>query len=226
MPRPADTQLRLRLSREPDVGREPFVVSPSNQEAVELIETWPNWPGGAVALAGPEGSGKTHLGRIWAERTGAVLADRVVFEADGLPNGPVLIDDADGAPADVSLFHLLNRTEPGASVLMMGRLPPRRWTAALPDLRSRLNAIVCVEIREPDDALLKAVMMRLFRDRNIRPGPDLLAYLLRRIERSVPAAQAVVARLDEVADAGRREVTRTLAREILEDVDKTGDLFA
>jgi len=92
-------------------------------------------------------------------------------------------------------------------------------------MRSRLNALFVAKIEAPDDVVLSAVMVKLFRERNIRPGEDVLAYLLNRIERSIPAAREVVHRIDDVADAERREITRVLARQILENEEKTLDLF-
>ena len=226
MARPADTQLRLALDREPDFRRDQFVISESNFRAVSMVDAWPAWPNGVIAVVGPEGSGKTHLARAWAARAGATIANPLKLVAGRLPNGPVLLDDWESDVADEGLFHLLNRTDPGASVLLTSRLAPRLWATALPDLRSRLNAIVTVELGVPDDLLLQGVLLKLFRDKNIRPDGDLLGYLLRRIERSVRAAETIVARLDEAAGAGGREVTRALAREVLEGDDSNGDLFA
>ena len=79
------------------------------------------------------------------------------------------------------------------------------------------------EIEEPDDAVLEGVLRKLFRERHIRPADDLFPYLLRRIERSIPQAREVVARLDDAGDAAGRPITRALAREVLEDVQ--GDLL-
>ena len=92
---------------------------------------------------------------------------------------------------------------------------PRAWSTDLPDLRSRLNALMVVELQSPDDVVLEAMLDRLFRERNIRPKKAVLEYLVRRIERSAKAAKVVVERLDEVAAAERRNITPQLAREVL-----------
>src|SRR5437764_13803906 len=110
MARPVDTQLRLALHREPDFRRDQFVVSESNRGAVSMVDAWPAWPNGVIALIGPEGSGKTHLARAWAARVGASMADPLRLVAGRVPNGPVLLDDWEGGVADEGLFHLLNRT--------------------------------------------------------------------------------------------------------------------
>ncbi len=216
-------QLRLSLERTPNHARAAFVVSRSNMLAVEALDGWPDWRGGALALVGPPGSGKTHLAAIWAERTGAAS-----FPSDGVDmvgDGPVLVEDAGGRLADETLFHLLNRSlRPGGGLLLTSRVAPSRWPVHLPDLRSRLNALPTAYIEEPDDPVLTAMLDKFFFERNIRPSAELLAYLLRRIERSAQSAQSVVARLDEAADATGRRASRALARLVLgeEPVEATG----
>ena len=81
------------------------------------------------------------------------------------------------------------------------------------------------ELLAPDDAVLSAALAKFFRERNIKPAEDLVPYLLRRIERSIPHARAIVAMLDEMADAEQRPVSRALARQVLENGPATGDLF-
>ena len=209
-------QLRLGLSRALRSGRADFVVSAANAEAVRQLDAWPQWPGGALALVGPAGSGKSHLAAVWTERAGALPPDTAA------PLAPVVFEDVDRAPADEALFHLLNSAAERGGVLLTARTRPSAWPTALPDLRSRLNALSVAELSEPDDAVLSGVLARLFAQRSIRPPEDLIPYLLRRIERSVPKARDVVERLDEEAAALHRPVTRALAREVLE---ASGDLF-
>ena len=202
-------------------------MSASNAEAARAVDAWPQWHGGVLALAGPAGAGKTHLARSWLERTGAVALDARGPRSDlGELNGrPVLIEDADASDPE-TLFHLINMAaQPNGGLLLTARTAPVLWPAVLPDLRSRLNALRVAEIGEPDDELLQAVMQKFFRERHIRPSDDLFAYLLRRMERSVPVALALVERLDEASGAEHRPVSRALAREILEVDDATPDLF-
>lgn len=193
------------------------MTSAANQTALAAVEAWPAWPGGALALVGPEGAGKTHLATIWAERAGAVR-----YAAGATPEGrPVLVEDADQI-GDEALFHLINRAPGDGGLLLTARTRPASWRAALPDLRSRLNALTVAEIGAPDDALLIAVLEALFREQHIRAAPDLYEFLLRRMERSVTAARRLVGQLDAAAAEQGRPVNRALAREVL---DATADLF-
>jgi chromosomal replication initiation ATPase DnaA len=214
-------QLPLRLDREAGHDRADFVVSASNAAAVRAVDAWPQWHGGCLALVGPAGAGKTHLARSWAEQAGAVLFRAGLDPAAALDR-PVLWEDADRDADEEALFHLINLAPTSGGVLLTARTRPASWPAALPDLRSRLNAMPVAELSEPDDAVLCGVMAKLFRERNIRPPDDLLPYLARRVERSVPKVREIVERLDEEASAAHRPVTRALAREVLDD---SGDLF-
>lgn len=200
------------------------MVSPANAQAAETIDAWPEWRDGGLVLCGPEASGKTHLASAWARRAGALVLQPGVDLAT-LKDRPLLIEAADTWPDPESLFHLLNRAVTGQSLLLTSRLRPTAWNADLPDLRSRLNALFVVEISEPDDALLEGLMLKLFRERHIRPADDVLPYLLRRMERSAPAARALVDRIDEAASAEGRAISRVLVRQILEIEAETPDLF-
>ena len=223
-------QLRLELRRTAAHQRETFIVSPTNEAAVRAVDGWPNWHGGCLALIGPEGVGKTHLAVAWATRAGAAALTPTDLAAGldltRLRGQPVLFENADRGAPDELLFHLINMAgEPGGGLLLTARTPPSAWPTALPDLRSRLNALPVAELPPPDDCVLEGVLNKFFRERNIKPGEDLIPYLLRRIERSIPRAQEIVARLDEVADAEHRAVSRALARQILEIDGESRDLF-
>ncbi len=217
--------MRLALDPSPSHAPGEFIVSESNAAAVAAVEAWPAWPGGRLALIGPEGSGKTHLARVWAERVGAMVLEWDDPDLGSVGDRPVLLEDADRRGADEPLFHLINMADAGTSLLITGRETPSAWPARLPDLRSRLNALVVARMGAPDDVVLRGVVIKLFRERNIRPPEDAVDYLLRRIERSIPAAAAVVARIDEVSGAEKRNVTRAFVRQILEDQGAARDLF-
>ncbi|WP_296598753.1 chromosomal replication initiator DnaA [Phenylobacterium sp.] len=211
-------QLRLSLGRTGPASFADFVRGPSNADAVAAVETWPVWRDGALALVGPMGSGKTHLARAWAEMAGAAILDAWSPDVQAAAGRPVLLEDADRAPATEGLFHLINlAARPGGGLLITARSRPAGWPAALPDLRSRLNALPVAEIEPPDDEVLEGVLRKFFRDRNIRPPEAVYRYLLTRMNRSIPDAAEIVCRLDEAGDEGFRPVTRALARQILDD---------
>jgi chromosomal replication initiation ATPase DnaA len=217
-------QMRLPLQRDLPDGAEGFVVSDCNRAAVETLADWPNPIGGVMAICGPAGCGKSRLAQIWAERVGAVAiqgAEAALIDPVELDGRPVLLDPAKEADEE-TLFHLINQAQaPGGALLLVARSAPSSWQVALPDLRSRLDAVFSVPMEVPDDAVLSAMLEARFAERGIRPQKDVVPYLLRRIDRSAAAAAEVVARLDRL----HRPVTRALAREAVEGVPESGELF-
>jgi chromosomal replication initiation ATPase DnaA len=216
-------QLRLRLQRSAPFTREAFVAGPSNADALAALDSWPNWPGGCLVLVGAPGVGKSHLAQAWAATARATWLLREAPDLEAATAGPALVEDVDqGAPAE-ALFHLINlAARDGGGLLMTARTRPASWPSPLPDLRSRLNALFVAEIGPPDDIVLEGVLRRFFRERSIRPAPEVYSYMLRRMPRSIPKAEELVRRMDEAADGA---ISRLLARSILEADTQNLDLF-
>jgi chromosomal replication initiation ATPase DnaA len=214
-------QLPLDLALEPRYGAEDFLVSGSNADAYALMEAWPNWPGGMLALSGPAASGKSHLAAIWAERAGArLLSGRALAKAD-LPAlaaaGAVAVEDADrGKLPESELFHLINLAqERRASLLLTSLQPPAAWNVRTPDLASRLRKLPLAAISEPDDALLRTLLVKLFLDRQLIVDTALVEYLTPRIERSFAGVRRTVELLDRETLARGKRLTRAMAAKIL-----------
>ena len=215
-------QLVLALDHAESFARDDFLAGPSNAAALALIERWPDWPDRAMALVGPEGAGKTHLASIWAEASGArVLSASLLARGDlpaALATGALVLEDLDSSDIDEpALFHLLNLAREERSFLL---ITAREALTALPvtigDLASRLRAVPAVTLDAPDDALLRAVLVKLAADRQMAVDEALVNYLATRIERSFAAAGLAIARLDEEAIRQQRPVTRALAAELFQ----------
>jgi chromosomal replication initiation ATPase DnaA len=213
-------QLAFALPHAESFAREDFLGGASNAAALRLIEQWPDWPDRVLALVGPEGAGKSHLAAIWAEIAGA---RRVSARALGgtdliaeLATAALVVEDAGDEFDERALFHLINLVrQEEAYLLITARAAPATWHAALPDLCSRLRAIPAVTLDPPDDALLRAVMVKLFADRQLAVDESLIGYLAARIERSFAGARAAVDDLDREALRQKRPVTRALAAELM-----------
>jgi chromosomal replication initiation ATPase DnaA len=215
-------QLALALDHAESYAREDFLSGPCNEGPLQLIDSWPEWPANALALVGPEGSGKTHLAMIWAAVAGArVISARALREAElpsALATGALVVEDAATGADDRALFHLINLArEEEASLLFTARNAPATWAVVIPDLASRLRALPVLTLQAPDDAMLRAVIVKLAADRQLTLDESVVGYLSTRIERSFAAARAAVIMLDNEALRQRRPATRALAAEIFRE---------
>lgn len=221
-------QLALALPHAESLSRDDFLEGPANAAALSLIDSWPDWPNRIMLLAGPEGSGKSHLAAVWAEQAGArsttahalsVAAVPAALAAGALATGALVVEDLNPSGFDErALFHLMNLArEDQAFVLMTARVPPAAFPIELRDLRSRLRAVPVVTLLPPDDQLFRALIVKFCADRQLSVDETVVSYLATRIERSFVAARQAVELLDTEALRLGRPATRALAAELLRD---------
>ncbi|HTC82708.1 MAG TPA: hypothetical protein VK683_00070 [Rhizomicrobium sp.] len=209
------TQLVLPLETRSAQGRADFIVAPGNERAVAFIDSYPNWPAPAAALYGPPASGKSHLAAVWADKAGAKIVEAQSLRIE-IPEGALVVENVGPGAPEAPLFALLER---GAPLLLTAQVPPAEWPRAfdfsLPDLASRLRALLAFALWAPDDALLMGLAVKLFADRQLAVSEEVVAYLALRIERSFAAARDAVAALDAAALAEQRRITVPLLRRVL-----------
>jgi chromosomal replication initiation ATPase DnaA len=214
-------QLAFALPHAESLTRDDFLEGPANSAGLALVESWPDWPNRTMLLVGPEGSGKSHLGAIWAEQAGARSTTAHALTAAAVPGalatGALVVEDLKAGDFDErALFHLLNLArEDEASVLITAREPPSVFEVELRDLRSRLRALPTVSLLPPDDQLFRALIVKFCADRQMAVDETVVSYLASRIERSFAAARRAVELLDTEALRLGRPVTRALAAELL-----------
>jgi chromosomal replication initiation ATPase DnaA len=189
------SQMALPLGWPADPRDDAFLVTPSNAHAVQLLEHWGSWPVRTAILTGPRRSGRSLLARIFAAKSGGMI-----------------VDDAERVD-ETDLFHLWNRAQDERRPLVIvADQPPPIWTVTLPDLRTRLGASPHAAVHPPDDALAMALLDRLFARRALDARPDLIEWLVARIERSHLAIERVVDALDQESLERHRRLTIPLAR--------------
>lgn len=219
-------QIPFDFDPRPALGGEDFLVAPSNADAVQWVERWPDWPGPVLAIVAPEGAGKTHLANVFQAQTGARLVsvnDLHSQRADGVLAGAaalVLEDVETFLEADLAeeLLHLYNLArEDDVKILMTAARPPSRWAITLKDLSSRLKTAPVAEISPPDDALITALIVKQFADRQLSVDQDVLMYMLARMDRSFSAVRNLIQDIDEHALAQKRAITVPLVRGVLEN---------
>lgn len=225
-------QLTFDLPVRTALGRDDFFVSPANAVAVAAIDDWQHWPGQKLILTGPKGSGKSHLTHVWAADAGAKVVSTQDLETDQISNlvattPNIAVEDIEliaGNPlGEQALFHLFNLAlSEGGNLLMTGLTPPATWPITLPDLKSRLQGCNLAHLSPPDDALLSAVLFKLFADRQIDVQISTIDYLTKRMERSFDTAAKLVAELDAMALSERRAITRNMATRVLDNASPGG----
>jgi len=224
-PRTASPQLTLELAPEPGFERENFVVSGSNEQAYAMIELWPNWPDPMLLILGPPGAGKSHLGAIWASTAKAGIQSAASLAAANIEElaaaGPLLLEDADAiGEREAQLFHLVNlMRERGMALLITAKTPPDAWGLRTADLVSRLRLAPTVAIGPPDDALMRAVLVKLLIDRQLVIDTSVVGYIALRLERSLDAARSFIDALDREALARQRRISRAIAADVLRSID-------
>lgn len=222
---PGRHQLALDLPHEPASGLDDFIRGAANAVALDFVLSWPEWPSPAAILTGPAGAGKSHLARIWADRSGALVVpagDPRLGDLVREPGQRLVIEDADTRKADeTALFHLFNHTvETGGAVLFTARMAPAQWRIGLADLASRLRAATLIEISAPDERLLEAVLVKQFADRQLEVGTGVILFILNRMERSLDTARELVARLDRRSLEEGQRVTSRLAAQVLAEMEE------
>lgn len=217
-------QLTFELPARPALGRDAFFVSASNSHALERLDDWKNWPNKRMMLTGPKGSGKTHLAYVWATESGAQIVESTDLTADFIRTAKtgdlLVVENADRVAGHTSLeedlFHLYNALGTlGGHLLLIAETAPSRWDIKLPDLKSRLMSMDVIALEPPDDALLSMLLVKLFRDRQIVIDPELIPYLVARMERSSLAAQELVNALDKASLRQKKPVNKRLALSVL-----------
>jgi chromosomal replication initiation ATPase DnaA len=225
MPMRNAKQIPLDLAGRPALGREDFLIGPSNADAVAWIDRWPNWPAPLLIISGPAASGKSHLAAVWREKTEAAIVEPEALrfetaEEIAARGNTIVIDGLDlligMREAETTLFHLYNIfKEERRHFLVTTRLNISATDFVVADLASRMRAAPLATIRSPDDMLLGSVLIKLFSDRQLNVGNDVVKYILPRMERSFGAARELVARIDTLALAQKRAVSIPLARDAL-----------
>lgn len=230
-------QIPIQFDNRPALDLEDYIVTKCNIEAVSMIDSWPNWPFFAVCVYGDEGSGKTHLSNVFSNLVlskNPKLGKVPVYQAKDIKEDMIeglicdetskciIIENADDGDFDEdAMFHLYNsfRSDSGF-ILFTARTAPSRWKLKLPDLKTRLNIMPMIEIKEPDDELLSMLIVKLFSDRQVQITPDVVSYLTKNIERSFKSTKIMVDEIDRYSLAKKRAITVPLVKSLMKEIEE------
>jgi chromosomal replication initiation ATPase DnaA len=221
--KPNEQQIPLNLFHFPSHSGDDFMISDCNKSAVDLVQLWPNWPAHGAIIVGAPASGKSHLAAIWAEKAGAITikaeALSNLLEKTMATNKSVVVENIQKLNDEQSLFHLYNFCrEEGHDILCTSTILAKNLELTLADLRSRLLCLPVCEIGPPDEILLKTIMAKQFADRQILVEPNVINFLVNRMERSFQTAKNLVKALDKASLSHKRRITKPLAKTVLESL--------
>ncbi|MFZ4125273.1 MAG: HdaA/DnaA family protein [Rickettsiales bacterium] len=209
------SQLTIPFAGAVSYAAEDFIVGGANCHAVDVLDRFPNWPEPVLALYGPKASGKTHLAQRTAQLHGGLCVQDELGSVDAATlaeRAPLLV--VDGWRDEAALAQLINHCRAERHCLLVTMEDaPARVKVTLPDLHSRLSAMVALELTAPDESLLSALLSKHFADRQIRVAPEVITYIVARMERSYASAHHAAAWLDSKALESGRAITLPLARE-------------
>lgn len=219
LPENGPRQLPLEFVHEPSHAEDDYLVGAGNALAYARIEAWPHWPDGVTMLIGPTSSGKSHVARIFAERSGALLVtpETIAAVASAHGNEPLVLEDVDRLDYNEDdLFHLLNQAMRGdRTLLLTAREVVAKWDLRTDDVRSRIRRAPVFTLEISDDIALSQIFVKLFGDRQITVDPKIIGYVVPRMERSPEEAERLVDLMDKLALAKGSAITRAIAGEAL-----------
>jgi chromosomal replication initiation ATPase DnaA len=208
-----------------------FYVSNKNELAYKMIKKWPEWPTPVVYIYGSEKCGKSLVCKLWKGLSSGIYINRRNFLEKLIPQNDLLyiknhnwiIDDVDYIISfednkyEEKILNLINiiKTSGKKNLLMASRKMPRFLDSSLKDLTSRISSSTVIEMRDPDEVLLKKIIEKYLNERNIKINKESLDYLINRIERSYKSALKVAKQIDTMSLEKKTKINKFFLRSIL-----------
>lgn len=210
-----------------------FYVSEKNRFAFESITLWPNWHKKFIFIYGPEACGKSHIANLWRKKSNAqiitkkFLANIYNKKNQNLINNTRnwLFEDIDQflickkSNLDEKILNLINLlSEKKSFLLITSKTPPPNFSFILKDLLSRLNAFLVIEIKEPDQDLLKKIIVKRLKIRQINLTNRQILFLINRIERTYLNIKKVTDLIDKLSLQKKSNININLFKDILKSL--------
>lgn len=217
-------QLYFDMPDKTALGIEDYIITESNSFAFDLISRMIKGEINQGVISGPSFSGKTHLSKILIKNIGSnesLYIDRdykKIIEKVGSSN-LIVIENIDKVLEDRSeedLFHIINFTkENNKKLLMTSGKSISNIEFKLEDLKSRLNATLEAKIMQPDDELMKLVLIKIFNDKQLLINPNVIDFLKSRLERSYKSINDFIEKIDKFSLEKGKKITISLINDLI-----------
>ena len=208
-----------------------FYVSNKNELAYKMIKKWPEWPTQVVYIYGSEKCGKSLVCKLWKDISQGIYINKNNFlekliaqnDLTYIQNHNWIIDDVDYIISfednkyEEKILNLINiiKTSGKNNILMTSRKMPRFLDSGLKDLISRISSATVIEMRDPDEILLKKIIEKYLNERNIQINNESLDYLINRIERSYKSALKFAKQIDIMSLEKKTKINKSFLKSIL-----------
>ena len=166
-------------------------------------------------LYGPKKSGKSYLSKIWLKKNNAFEYNNNYEKIFNLHNN-ILIDNLIFYDQE-KIFHIVNNCILNNSkILITSDIKINSIDFKFNDLSSRLKTFSNLEINQPNDEMLLAILTKLLVDKQfIIKSNEIFEYILRRVDRSYQGINEIVNKLDILSLEKKRQLTIPLIKEIM-----------
>ena len=213
-------QLLLNFKTDKNYQNDDFYVSKSNFFAHKLLDSWPNWEKNIINIHGEKYSGKSHLSEIFVNKNKGIIFDAKKFKFTNQKElklyQNIILDDFLGRVDEKSIFSLINFVDQNSKYLIINSLEPiNKISFELKDLISRSKNCLEAKIDEPDDELIKVLIVKNLSDKQVIIDKKLIDFVVKRITRSYSKIFEFIYKIDEISLKKKKSIDQKIIKEVL-----------
>ena len=212
-------QLVFDLGKVENFDPNDFFISESNQQVSSLLNETNNWFNGSAVVYGKSKSGKTHLLKIWTANNNATFLNcNEVSNWKNLSSScSYAIDDLHHLKVEREndFFHFYNNLVLKKFKVLCSVDTDANFKISLNDLRSRFNSFTSSYIDDPDDRLIKILIVKFFSDLQLKVETNVIEYLTKRVERDYSKLYQFMEKINFSSMQTKSKITIPFLRDFL-----------
>ena len=213
-------QLLLGFDYEQNFRDDDFYVGKSNFYSFEMIHKWPKWEKNFLNISGEKFSGKTHLANIFLKKFNGIKIESSLLNNENLeeikPYQNVILENLNLNINEKLIYTLFNIIDQDNKFLIITSLKPiAEIDFKLKDLKSRTKNCLLAKIKNPDDELMFALILKNLADRQITLDKKLINFIIKRVERSYDKIFEFIYKIDEISLKKKKPINFKIINEVL-----------